>query len=44
MTMAENLRFIQGLRSMGWTEKQINDLICYIASGDERYIPVRRMN
>lgn len=39
MNMTENSRFIIGLRSAGWTEKDINDFILYIESGDEQYMP-----
>ncbi|MBQ8956489.1 MAG: hypothetical protein IJ075_05940 [Lachnospiraceae bacterium] len=39
MNMQENTRFILGLREAGWTEKQINDFMLYIESGDERYKP-----
>ena len=37
--MQENARFILGLRSAGWTEKQINDFMLFIESGDEKYKP-----
>lgn len=37
--MKEVARFILGLRSAGWTEKQINDFMLYIESGDEQYMP-----
>ncbi len=40
MNMQENARFILGLRSAGWSEKQINDFMLFIESGDERYKPV----
>lgn len=39
MTMTEMFRLILALRSAGWSEKQINDLICYIESGEEQYKP-----
>lgn len=39
MNMTENARFILGLRNAGWTEKQINDFILYIESGQEQYMP-----
>ena len=39
MDMQEMARFIQGLRSAGWSEKKINDFILYIESGDEQYKP-----
>lgn len=37
--MKEVARFILGLRSAGWTEKQINDFMLYIESGEEQYMP-----
>lgn len=39
MDMQENLRFILGLRSAGWSEKKINDFILFIESGEEQYRP-----
>ena len=39
MNMQENARFILGLRAAGWTEKEINDFILYIESGNEEYKP-----
>ena len=39
MNMTENSRFILGLRNAGWTEKQINDFMLYIESGQEQYMP-----
>ncbi len=39
MDMQEMARFIQGLRSAGWSEEKINDFILYIESGDEQYKP-----
>ncbi|MBQ9359741.1 MAG: hypothetical protein IJT96_01735 [Lachnospiraceae bacterium] len=39
MNMQENSRFIIGLRAAGWTEKQINDFMLYIESGEEQYKP-----
>lgn len=39
MNMTETTRFILGLRNAGWTEKQINDFIIYIESGQEEYMP-----
>lgn len=37
--MQENARFIFGLRSAGWSEKEINDFMLFIGSGDEQYKP-----
>ncbi|MEZ3443622.1 MAG: hypothetical protein K1W30_00525 [Lachnospiraceae bacterium] len=39
INMIENSRFILGLRNAGWTEKQINDFMRYIESGQEQYMP-----
>ena len=39
MNMQENSRFIKGLRAAGWTEKEINDFMLYIESGEEEYMP-----
>ncbi len=39
MNMQETARFILGLRAAGWTEKQINDFMLYIESGEEQYRP-----
>ena len=44
MTMLENYRFIKGLRKAGWTEKEINDFMMYIESGEEEYEPKPRDN
>ena len=42
MTEAEVTRFILGLRDAGWTEKEINDFILYIATGDDQYKPQKK--
>lgn len=39
--MTETSRLILGLRSAGWSEKEINDFILYIELGDEQYKPKR---
>ena len=39
MNMQENARLILGLRSKGWSDKEITDFILYIESGDEAYKP-----
>ncbi len=39
MNMQETARFILGLRAAGWTEKEINDFMLYIESGEEKYLP-----
>ena len=44
MNMLEVTRLILGLRSVGWSEKKINDFLIYIASGEEKYKPVNSVN
>lgn len=39
MEMQETVRFILGLRSAGWSEKEINDFMLFIESGEEQYKP-----
>ena len=39
MNMTEVARLLLGLRAAGWTEKQINDFVLYIESGEEQYKP-----
>lgn len=39
MNMQECSRIIMALRSAGWTEKQINDFILYVETGDNQYKP-----
>lgn len=39
MNMQETARMIMGLRAAGWSEKEINDFILYIETGDEQYKP-----
>lgn len=39
MNMTEVARLLLGLRAAGWTEKEINDFVLYIESGDEQYKP-----
>lgn len=39
--LMETSRIILGLRSAGWSEKDICDFIIFIATGDENYPPVR---
>lgn len=39
MNMQETARLILGLRAAGWTEKQINDFMLFIESGEEQYKP-----
>lgn len=37
--MLEASRIILGLRATGWDEKDINDFILYVETGDEQYKP-----
>lgn len=37
--MTEIARLLLGLRAAGWTEKEINDFVLYIESGEEQYKP-----
>lgn len=39
MNIQEAARLILGLRAAGWTEKEINDFLLFIESGDEQYKP-----
>lgn len=39
MHMSEAARLIIGLRARGWDEKDINDFILFIETGDEKYKP-----
>lgn len=39
MNLTENARLLLGLRAAGWSEKEINDFVLYIESGDEQYKP-----
>lgn len=39
MNMQENARLILALRAKGWTDTEINDLVLYIETGDEKYKP-----
>ena len=39
MNMKEASRIIIGLRAAGWNEKDINDFILYIETGEEQYKP-----
>lgn len=42
MSMIENARFILGLRAAGWSEKEINDFILFIETGEEQYKPRKK--
>lgn len=39
MNMQETARFILGLRAAGWSEKEINDFMLFIESGEDQYKP-----
>ena len=39
MNMQEVSRMILGLRAAGWNDKDINDFILYIETGEEQYKP-----
>lgn len=39
MEACEMARFILGLWAAGWSEKEINDFLLYIESGEEQYKP-----
>ncbi len=39
VNMQENSRLIIGLREMGWTDTEINDLVLWVETGDEKYKP-----
>lgn len=39
MNMSEAARLIIGLRAAGWDEKDINDFILFIETGEEQYKP-----
>lgn len=38
MQMSETARMIEGLRRIGWTDTQINELVLYIETGNEEHI------
>ena len=42
MNMVEIARLLLGLRAAGWSEKEINDFVLYIESGEEQYKPKPR--
>ncbi len=42
MSMAEMSRFLLGLKAAGWTEKEINDFVLYIATGEDQYMPKQK--
>ena len=42
MNMTEVARLLLGLRAAGWTDKEINDFVLYIETGDDQYKPKTR--
>lgn len=42
MNMSETARLIIGLREAGWEEKDINDFILYIETGEDQYKPTKK--
>lgn len=42
MNMTEVARLLLGLRAAGWSEKEINDFVLYIESGEEQYKPKKK--
>ena len=39
MNMTEVARLLLGLRAAGWTDKEINDFVLYIETGEEQSKP-----
>lgn len=39
MNMSECARVIIGLRAAGWNEKEINDFILWVETGEDQYKP-----
>ena len=39
MNMQESSRIILGLRAAGWNEKDINDFILWVETGEDKYKP-----
>ena len=39
MNITEVARLIIGLRAAGWSEKQINDFVLFIETGEDQYKP-----
>ena len=39
LNMSEASRVILGLRAAGWSEKEINDFILWIETGEDQYKP-----
>ena len=42
VNMSETARLILGLRNAGWNEKDINDFILYIETGEDQYKPTQK--
>ena len=43
MNMQENASLILGLRAKGWTDTEINDLVLWIETGNEKYNPEKEV-
>ena len=44
VNMSEAARLILGLRDAGWDEKDINDFILFIETGEEKYKPKQKIS
>lgn len=44
VTMTEVARLLLGLRAAGWDEKDINDFVLFIETGEEQYKPKKKEN
>lgn len=42
MNLTEVARLLLGLGAAGWTDKEINDFVLYIETGEEQYKPKPR--
>ena len=42
VNMQEAARVILGLRAAGWEEKDINDFILFVETGEEKYKPGKK--
>ena len=42
MNMSETARLIIGLREAGWDEKDINDFILFIETGEDQHKPTKK--
>lgn len=39
MNLTEVAKLLLGLRAAGWSDKEINDFVLYIETGEEQYKP-----